>query len=189
MVFLNLTQSDTPEHPKVTVHTSLHTKLNSHSDTPPPSPPGPIPPPEPSRVISDDDQAILTRIAQLITPHLTSASPPAVARLTVDIASALVVLKENDQLGPWGRIDSENIFLAVGYQGVECYMGLMVQTSGENMVRCFFQGELRNMAHLQASPERRSSLLELGFSNALKKRWDEMRDAKIRGAEEGGGGK
>lgn len=143
-------------------------------------PPGPAPVRSPDQLFSFDDDALQTRIAHVVADKLPNAHPDNIALLVSHICRALVRMKKVGELGPWGITGTDDVFLGVGYEGMSCYMGLMVNAPGAGVVRCFFWGELMGRDNMEKmAPEQRLKELESRFVSALMRLFDQIRDAKL----------
>ena len=108
------------------------------------------------------------------------AHPNNTATLATHISQALTRMKRLGELGPRGITSVNNVFLGVGYEGMSCYMGLMVNAPDAGAVRAFFRGDMLEIAaKLAMSSEQAMHELEKRFVSALSRQYDKIRDAKL----------
>lgn len=129
---------------------------------------------------SFDDQAVRLRIIHLISAKLTNAHADNIALLVMDISKALTDMGRDGKLGPRGIQSVQDIFLGVGYEGTNCYMGLMVNAPGAGAVRTFFKGNMMDKDARDAmKPDKSLEELERRFVRALMTQYDRIRDVKL----------
>lgn len=90
---------------------------------------------------SYNDASICLRIVTLLHPLLPNAHSDNIVFLAAHICNTLTRMKRNEQLGSKGIQSTEDVFLGVGHEGKECYMGLLVHAPGAEAVRVFFEGD------------------------------------------------
>lgn len=98
----------------------------------------------------------------------------------MDISKALTDMGRDGKLGPRGIQSVQDIFLGVGYEGTNCYMGLMVNAPGAGAVRTFFKGNMMDKDARDAmKPDKSLEELERRFVRALMTQYDRIRDVKL----------
>lgn len=133
-----------------------------------------------SQQFSYNDASILLHITSLIRPLLPNAHPDNIAMLVRHMCGSLVRMKRDKQLGPWGILSTEDVFIGIGYKGAECYMGLLVNAPGSVGVACFFEGD-RMQINIKMEMHAVDAVEELrrGLVSGIMRRYDELRNYRL----------
>lgn len=129
---------------------------------------------------SYNDASIRLRIVDLIRALLPNAHPDNVTFLATHICSTLTRMQKNNQLGPKGIQSTEDVFVGIGYQGKECYMGLLVNAPGAGGVKCFFEGDrMETMEKLGMRYDAAVEELQRRLVSKVGRVYDQIRDEKL----------
>lgn len=83
-------------------------------------------------------------------------------------------------LGPKGIQSTEEVFIGIGYDGPDCYMGLLVNASGAGGVRPFFRGDALQRCEGGGGQDSLMMCgLKAGLVRALMKWYEGIRDVKL----------
>ncbi|KAF3042932.1 hypothetical protein E8E12_007432 [Didymella heteroderae] len=128
---------------------------------------------------SYNDASTRLRIMNLVRPLMPNAHPDNLNLLVTHICSTLTRMRRAGQLGPKGIQSTEDVFIGVGYDKAECYMGLIVNAPGALAVRCFFEGDrMETSKKTEMKPEAAIEELRIRLAMTLHRKYKELRDVK-----------
>lgn len=129
---------------------------------------------------SYNDASIRLRIMTLISQLTPNAHPDNLTMVVTYLCGTLTHMRRTDQLGPKGIQSTEDVFFGVGYDKVDCYIGLIVNAPGARAVMSFFEGGRMEISRkMEMKPEVAIEELRNRFAVAVNQKCEELRDVEI----------
>jgi len=125
---------------------------------------------------SYNDISINVRIMTLISQQMPNAHPDHLTVVVAYVCGTLTRMHRADQLGSRGIQSTEDVFIGVGYDKAECYMGLIVNAPGARAVMAFFEGDRMEIKQkMDTNPEAGVEELRIRFAAAVTRKYEEVR--------------
>jgi hypothetical protein len=124
---------------------------------------------------SCSDISIRVRITAPVSSMAPNIHPKNLKVVVPYICGILKRMHCTDQLGPKGIQSSEDLFIGIGYDKADCYMGLIVNAPGARAVMAVFEGDRMQIGRkMEIKPELAIEELRSRFAAAVDRKYEEL---------------
>lgn len=129
---------------------------------------------------SYNDISIRLRVLTLISQLTPNAHSDNLTMFVTYICATLTRMHRTDQLGPKGIQSTEDVFVGIGYDKTECYMGLVANAPGARAVMPLFAGDRMEIStKMEMASGAAIEELRNRFTAAINRKYEELRDVKM----------